>query len=234
MVVSARSRQPRPARQGATRLRQVAPEQRLAAGEIRIRSTPTSPKRSATCADLLERAADPRAAARRTRPPACSSGSAGCSGRSPTTGATASGRLSVSTTGTGELWQDGAPAHLRTLSALTLASIIRRMLRPYRGRLPVVHRDGIRRRDRAGHRRRPRSGADSSVWMNAVIRGDVNYIRIGERTNVQDGTVVHVSATRTRRHRRRRHDWAWRDRARLHGRRPRAHRHGGDPAERRR
>ena len=35
-------------------------------------------------------------------------------------------------------------------------------------------------------------GAESSVWMQVVIRGDVNYIRIGNRTNVQDGTVVHV------------------------------------------
>jgi carbonic anhydrase/acetyltransferase-like protein (isoleucine patch superfamily) len=35
-------------------------------------------------------------------------------------------------------------------------------------------------------------GADSSVWPCTVIRGDVNYIRIGERTNVQDGSVLHV------------------------------------------
>ena len=35
-------------------------------------------------------------------------------------------------------------------------------------------------------------GAESSVWMNVVIRGDVHYIRIGARTNVQDGSVVHV------------------------------------------
>lgn len=35
-------------------------------------------------------------------------------------------------------------------------------------------------------------GASSSVWMNVVIRGDVHRIRIGHRTNVQDGTVVHV------------------------------------------
>ncbi len=34
-------------------------------------------------------------------------------------------------------------------------------------------------------------GKDSSVWFNAVVRGDVNYIRIGERTNVQDGCVLH-------------------------------------------
>ncbi len=36
-------------------------------------------------------------------------------------------------------------------------------------------------------------GAESSVWMNVfVIRGDVNGIRIGRRSNLQDGTVVHV------------------------------------------
>jgi len=37
-------------------------------------------------------------------------------------------------------------------------------------------------------------GPESSVWMNVVIRGDVNAIRIGARTNVQDGAVVHVQA----------------------------------------
>ncbi|MBI4389220.1 MAG: gamma carbonic anhydrase family protein [Nitrospinae bacterium] len=36
-------------------------------------------------------------------------------------------------------------------------------------------------------------GEQSSVWFNAVVRGDVNYIRIGKRTNVQDGCVLHVS-----------------------------------------
>ena len=35
-------------------------------------------------------------------------------------------------------------------------------------------------------------GAESSVWMNVVIRGDVNAIRIGGRTNIQDLTMVHV------------------------------------------
>ena len=35
-------------------------------------------------------------------------------------------------------------------------------------------------------------GADSSVWFNAVIRGDVAPIRIGERSNIQDGAVLHV------------------------------------------
>ncbi len=36
-------------------------------------------------------------------------------------------------------------------------------------------------------------GADVSVWPMAVIRGDVNYIRIGARSNVQDGSVLHVT-----------------------------------------
>ncbi len=35
-------------------------------------------------------------------------------------------------------------------------------------------------------------GEDSSVWPCAVIRGDVHWIRIGARTNVQDGSVLHV------------------------------------------
>jgi carbonic anhydrase/acetyltransferase-like protein (isoleucine patch superfamily) len=35
-------------------------------------------------------------------------------------------------------------------------------------------------------------GAESSIWMNAVIRGDVNRIRIGARTNIQDLTMIHV------------------------------------------
>lgn len=36
-------------------------------------------------------------------------------------------------------------------------------------------------------------GAESSVWFGCVIRGDVNHIRIGERTNIQDNTVIHVT-----------------------------------------
>ena len=36
-------------------------------------------------------------------------------------------------------------------------------------------------------------GEQSSVWFNAVVRGDVFYIRIGNRTNIQDGTVIHVT-----------------------------------------
>jgi carbonic anhydrase/acetyltransferase-like protein (isoleucine patch superfamily) len=35
-------------------------------------------------------------------------------------------------------------------------------------------------------------GEESSVWMCAVVRGDVHWIRIGRRSNIQDGTVVHA------------------------------------------
>ncbi len=37
-------------------------------------------------------------------------------------------------------------------------------------------------------------GAHSSIWFGCVLRGDVNVIRIGERSNLQDGTIVHVAA----------------------------------------
>jgi carbonic anhydrase/acetyltransferase-like protein (isoleucine patch superfamily) len=65
-------------------------------------------------------------------------------------------------------------------------------LRPYRGILPTVG-------DRAWID--PAAsvigdvvlGDDVSIWPGTVVRGDVNFIRIGARTNIQDGSVVHVS-----------------------------------------
>jgi carbonic anhydrase/acetyltransferase-like protein (isoleucine patch superfamily) len=36
-------------------------------------------------------------------------------------------------------------------------------------------------------------GPESSIWLNAVVRGDVNYIRIGPQSNLQDGVIVHVN-----------------------------------------
>jgi carbonic anhydrase/acetyltransferase-like protein (isoleucine patch superfamily) len=35
-------------------------------------------------------------------------------------------------------------------------------------------------------------GDESSVWMCAVIRGDVHWIKVGKRTSIQDGTIVHA------------------------------------------
>ena len=39
-------------------------------------------------------------------------------------------------------------------------------------------------------------GAGASIWYGCVVRGDVNWIRIGRNTNVQDGTVIHVNSDR--------------------------------------
>ncbi|MFC3124791.1 gamma carbonic anhydrase family protein [Pseudoroseomonas globiformis] len=36
-------------------------------------------------------------------------------------------------------------------------------------------------------------GPDSSIWYHCVLRGDTNFIRVGARSNVQDGTIVHVA-----------------------------------------
>ena len=37
-------------------------------------------------------------------------------------------------------------------------------------------------------------GAEASIWYNCVLRGDVNAIRIGARSNIQDGSVIHVDS----------------------------------------
>lgn len=37
-------------------------------------------------------------------------------------------------------------------------------------------------------------GEESSLWFGVIVRGDVNIIRIGSRTNLQDGTIVHVTS----------------------------------------
>lgn len=37
------------------------------------------------------------------------------------------------------------------------------------------------------------TGDDCSIWFNTVVRGDVNFIRIGNRVNIQDGAVIHCT-----------------------------------------
>lgn len=39
-------------------------------------------------------------------------------------------------------------------------------------------------------------GAGSGIWFHCVLRADTNFIRIGARTNIQDGTIIHVNAGR--------------------------------------
>jgi carbonic anhydrase/acetyltransferase-like protein (isoleucine patch superfamily) len=65
------------------------------------------------------------------------------------------------------------------------------MLRPYRGRLPVVDPTAFVD-ESAQVIGDVEIGAESGIWMHAVVRGDVHRIRIGARTNIQDGAVVHV------------------------------------------
>ena len=40
-------------------------------------------------------------------------------------------------------------------------------------------------------------GDDCSVWFNAVVRGDVNFIRIGNKVNIQDGAIIHCTYQKT-------------------------------------
>lgn len=63
---------------------------------------------------------------------------------------------------------------------------------PYKGIVPRIHESVF-----IAHGARiigdVSIGADSSVWFNAVVRGDVNSIRIGERVNIQDLCMLHVT-----------------------------------------
>lgn len=43
-------------------------------------------------------------------------------------------------------------------------------------------------------------GDDCSVWFNAVVRGDVNSIRIGNKVNIQDGAIIHCTFEKTKVH----------------------------------
>jgi carbonic anhydrase/acetyltransferase-like protein (isoleucine patch superfamily) len=65
------------------------------------------------------------------------------------------------------------------------------MIRPFRSTLPKVSASAFVDQS-AQVIGDVEIGDESSIWMNVVIRGDVNTIRIGDRTNIQDGTIVHV------------------------------------------
>jgi len=66
------------------------------------------------------------------------------------------------------------------------------MIIPFQGKTPVVAASAFIV-DSAQVIGDVEIGEASGVWFNAVIRGDVNYIRIGKRTNIQDGCVLHVA-----------------------------------------
>lgn len=65
------------------------------------------------------------------------------------------------------------------------------MLRPFKNKLPDVNPSAYVD-DSAQVIGDVTIGAESSVWMNVVMRGDVHFIRLGCRSNVQDATIVHV------------------------------------------
>ena len=67
------------------------------------------------------------------------------------------------------------------------------MIRAFQGKMPKVHQTAFVA-DTADVIGDVEIGEHSSVWFQTVIRGDVNYIRIGHHTNVQDGTVIHVDS----------------------------------------
>ncbi|MCC6866134.1 MAG: gamma carbonic anhydrase family protein [Ignavibacteria bacterium] len=66
------------------------------------------------------------------------------------------------------------------------------MILPYRNKYPKIHKS-VLIAEGAHVIGDVEIGKDSSIWFNTVVRGDVNYIRIGERTNIQDLTMVHVT-----------------------------------------
>jgi carbonic anhydrase/acetyltransferase-like protein (isoleucine patch superfamily) len=64
-------------------------------------------------------------------------------------------------------------------------------IRPYRGKHPLIAASAYI--DRASVIIGDVGiGDDASIWPLCVVRGDVNYIRIGARTNIQDGSILHV------------------------------------------
>ena len=66
------------------------------------------------------------------------------------------------------------------------------IVRPFRGKHPQIHPTAYVA-ETAVVIGDVLIGAESSVWFGAVVRGDVFHIRVGARTNIQDGTVVHVT-----------------------------------------
>lgn len=64
---------------------------------------------------------------------------------------------------------------------------------PYKGVYPVIH-PTVYTADGALVIGDVEIGEESSVWFNTVVRGDVNRIRVGKRTNVQDNCTLHVTS----------------------------------------
>jgi carbonic anhydrase/acetyltransferase-like protein (isoleucine patch superfamily) len=68
-------------------------------------------------------------------------------------------------------------------------------IQPYRGVVPTLG-EGVFVADSARVIGDVHLGAGTSIWYGTVVRGDVHFIRIGKRVNLQDLTVVHVTTAR--------------------------------------
>lgn len=66
------------------------------------------------------------------------------------------------------------------------------MIRPFQNRHPKIHESAFIA-ENAVIIGDVEIGEAASIWYNCVLRGDVNFIRIGARANIQDGTIIHVS-----------------------------------------
>ncbi len=66
------------------------------------------------------------------------------------------------------------------------------MLRAYKEKKPVISKS-VFIADSADVIGDVTVGEYSSIWFNTVVRGDVNYINIGKKTNIQDNSVLHVT-----------------------------------------
>lgn len=66
------------------------------------------------------------------------------------------------------------------------------MIRPFKGVHPKID-DSAFIADTAVVIGDVEIGTESSIWFNTVVRGDVNHIRIGDRTNIQDLSLLHVT-----------------------------------------
>ena len=66
------------------------------------------------------------------------------------------------------------------------------MIKPFQNTIPKIHESAFVAEDAVviGD---VEIGENASVWYGSIVRGDVNFIRIGARTNIQDGSIIHVS-----------------------------------------
>ena len=69
------------------------------------------------------------------------------------------------------------------------------LILPYRGVMPTIA-DGVFVAPTAAVIGNVEIGPECSIWFGVTVRGDMNEIRIGRRSNVQDGTVIHIDSSK--------------------------------------